>query len=86
MIDTTKIIFKKAESNINKIAEGLKSHGKLEEKIKNASANGIGYPVSDAIKRRPVIWIKEISREEFPPKLAWILTTHQTILSLELSN
>ena len=31
MIDTTKIISKKAESNINKIAEGLKSHGKLEE-------------------------------------------------------
>lgn len=57
--------------------------GKLEEKIKNASANGIGYPVSDAIKRRPVIWIKEISREEFPPKLAWILTAHQTILSIK---
>lgn len=31
MIDTTKIISKKAESNINKIAKGLKSHGKLEE-------------------------------------------------------
>lgn len=31
MIDTTKIISKKAESNINKIAKGLKNHGKLEE-------------------------------------------------------
>ncbi|MDP0529279.1 hypothetical protein [Lacticaseibacillus paracasei] len=31
MIDTTKIISEKAESNINKIAEGLKNHGKLEE-------------------------------------------------------
>lgn len=31
MIDTTKIISKRAESNINKIAEELKSQGKLEE-------------------------------------------------------
>lgn len=56
---------------------------KLEKRSQNASVNGIGYPISDAIKRRPVIWIKEISREEFPPKLAWILTAHQTILSIK---
>lgn len=31
MIDTTKIISKRAESNINKIAEELKSQGKLKE-------------------------------------------------------
>ncbi|MBW0223446.1 hypothetical protein KVB92_09540 [Lentilactobacillus parabuchneri] len=55
---------------------------KLKERIHYAPLNGIGFSVSDAIKRRPVIWIKEISRQEFPPKLAWILTAHQTILPI----
>lgn len=41
-----------------------------------------GYHVSNFQKKRRVFWIKEFSRSDLPDKIAWIVSTRQTVYNL----
>ncbi|AWR91932.1 hypothetical protein DMC16_12795 [Lacticaseibacillus paracasei] len=55
----------------------------LTKRINNQVANGINYQLTNDIKRRPVSWIKTITRKELPKNLLFALNAQQTILKIE---
>lgn len=53
----------------------------IEERIKNASPNGLNFKPSNYIKRRHVHWISKLKKQELPSDISWVLSTHYAIIN-----
>lgn len=58
----------------------------IEERQKQAPANGLNFKVSDYKKRRKVCWVSYIRREELPSFLSWTVNAHQAIMDVKFNN
>lgn len=61
---------------------GVVASGLYDEDIKITDTKRYNYSRCNYIKRRKIIWIKEISRTELPQKMYWVLSAHQSFFDV----
>lgn len=65
-----------------KFLVGVVTSDLYDESSKITDTKQYNYSKCNYIKRRKIIWIKEISRTELPQKMYWVLSAHQSFFDV----